>query len=159
MAKSDEQTTDPVLADEAPVVEDPVPDPVDVQTADEEAQAAKETVDPNDDIQAAGIDVDREISVPPTVIDAEAPPEPTVKFAVNPEFKVPVLEEYVDDQGVNRGRVKEWSAPEGDIRISVSTYDPEVDTVVDEDGYVTLPAEVPQHIAVQIENHPAVVTE
>jgi hypothetical protein len=152
MADQDEQA----LTDEEIVVEDPTTVVEDVKAAEEERQDAQATDDPNDNIAAATTDVGREIAVPSEVADADAPPEETVTVSLNDNFKVPVYEEYTDDKGVTHGRVASYEAP-SDVRIYVASAD--AVGIGDEDGYITLPSEVPASVGTSLENNPAVVVE
>lgn len=160
---------DAVVEPEPVVAEDPVDTSDRLQTVAEataeearekaqELREAQETDDPNDDIAAARPEEGTAVAVPEAVVEVDEPDEPTVKLQLADSFKVPVLEEYTDEQGRPRGRVAGYEAPE-DVRIAVASYDPDEDSDwVDEDGYVVLDSvvEVPKHIAVQITGNPAV---
>jgi hypothetical protein len=152
MADTDEQ----VLTDEEIVEEDPTTDAPTLADAQEEWDAAQETEDPNDNLEAARTDVGREINVPPTHVGAEAPEPEKVSVSLNPEFTEPTYEEYVDDKGVTHGKVGEAVAPEGDVKVYSATAEA---LGLGEDGYITLPAEVPPSVAADLEGSPAVVIE
>lgn len=156
---ADETQNDPVVEDTSgplQTVEEATP----AEAADkaQELKEAHASDNPNDDLAAARPDEGTEISVPPDVVSAEEPEEPTVKVKPSKDFKVPVLEEYEDEQGRTRGKVAGYETP-SDLRLSVSIYDPEADSEwVDEDGYIAISkvTDLPRHLAAQIADHPAV---
>lgn len=170
MAEKADKASDAVDQADAQATSTPVPErapgqPVAEATREEARAAAKEqsdaakTADPNDDIQAAAIDVGREIAVPAAVQDVEEPDEPTVKVRLNPNFKVPVLEEYQDEQGRPRGRVKGYEAPSEAAVAVASAIPDEDDEYVDDDGRVVVSSSavvVPAHLAADLETSPAV---
>jgi hypothetical protein len=126
-------------------------------TASDDAPSQKPDVeegDPNEGVLEAQPEPGTEIAVPSATVDAEAPEEPTVSLVVNADFTVPVLEEYQDDKGRPRGRVKGYEAPT-DLRVYSAAAPPDAD-YVDEDGYVTLPATVPASVASDLLTSPAV---
>lgn len=149
MAKDSDNaaSTSPLDVVEEPTVEE-------VKVADQERKDAQVTDDPNDDLAAASIDVDREVSVSTDyTIDEEAPEEPTVEVKINPNFKVVELEEYTDDQGRPRGRVKGYNPPT-DLRVYSAVAHEQ--GVSDEDGYVVVPATVPASVGADLAASPAV---
>lgn len=149
MAKDSDNaaSTSPLDVVDEPTVEQ-------VKAADKERKDAQATSDPNDDLAAASIDVDREVNVSTAyTLDAEAPEEPKVEVKINPNFKVVELEEYTDDQGRPRGRVKGYNAP---TEIRVYSAVAHEQGVSDESGYVTLPATVPASVASDLAASPAV---
>lgn len=157
--QADAQVTSTPVPEQAPGQPVAEPTPEQVKAAEKELKEAAKTDDPNDDIQAAAIDVGREISVPGAVQEAETPEEPTVKVRLNPNFKVPVLEEYQDEQGRPRGRVKGYDAP-SEVAVAVASVVPDDDDeFVDDEGRVVLSSsavEVPAHLAADLETSPAV---
>lgn len=141
--------------DAAATAVDPVDAPskqADDKSAEKERNEALETADPNDDLDVARPDEGTEISLPGTVIEAEEVAEPTVKVELDANFTVPVLEAYQDEQGRERGRVKGYEAPT-DAKVYSATAEAQG---VGEDGYITLPAEVPASVAADLEVSPAV---
>lgn len=155
MAKADDNAPDTAVTD-ADLLVDPVPSVEEVKSKDEERKEARASDDPNDDIDVSRPDVGREVSVDTDYTIDEEPPAPEpVKVELNPDFKVPELEEYTDEQGRPRGRVKGYVKPEGDVRVYVASAEAGSD-YADDDGYVTLPASVPPHVATSLAGHPAV---
>lgn len=163
MAKTDDSAVEQAPEVDAPVTDEPVKAVIDeieeptreeVKAKEEELASARETDDPNDDLDAARPDEGTPVSVPDALIEVEPPEEPTVDLVVADNFKIPVLEEYTDEQGRPRGRVAGYEAPD-DLKVSLSSFDAEAD-YVDEDGYVTLPATVPASVAAELTDNPAV---
>jgi hypothetical protein len=153
MADTTDSGAEDVLTTEEVAAEEPTTDWEVQQAAEAETKAARETADPNDDLAAARTDEGREVPIVPETVDVEPEEQPPVALELNTEFKVPVLEEYTDDKGVQRGKIAGYEAP-SDVKIYTAAG--HALGITDDDGYITLPADVPPAVAADLQNNPAV---